>query len=99
MLGFLSGGISKSFEDEEDKREDTPAISETDIPEENNRSYTFKIEDGVLVVFDESDNLRPVIVTDIYAGTLRHLDRERLYEGITVSGEVEMQKLLEDFSS
>ena len=103
MLGFLTGGISRSLEskptDETPKPEDSPAISETEILPEDELEYTLKIQDGLLVVFNENDNLRPIIVTDIYAGTLRHLDRERLSEGITVSGEVEMQKLLEDFSS
>ncbi len=103
MLGFLTGGISRSLEDkkteENSKKEDTPAISETEILAEEAQNFTLKIQDGVLVVFDVNDNLRPIIVTDIYAGTLRHFDRERLSEGITVSGEIEMQKLLEDFSS
>ena len=102
MLGFLVGGISRSTEDNKEKninKDDAPAISEIEIATDEELDYTLKIQDGVLVVFDEKDAFRPIIVTDIYAGTLRHFDRERLNEGITVSGEVEMQKLLEDFSS
>jgi len=102
MLGFLSGGISKLWEEkkpEEKKEQDAPALSEIEEQAEDDSLYTVKIQDGVLVVFSESDDTRPIIVTDIYASTLRHFDRERLTEGIVVNGEIEMQCLLEDFSS
>lgn len=102
MLGILSGGLAR-FKREERRPEEpvseTETFSKTEALSENVVDYTLKIQDGVLVVFSESDNIRPIIVTDIYASTLRHFDRDRLTEGITVSGELEMQKLLEDFSS
>ncbi len=102
MLGFLGGGILKTKKQENTPKKPTDEVStsaETDALAENKTEYTLKIQDGVLVVFSHADDTRPIIVTDIYASTLRHFDRERLNEGITVSGDLEMQMLLEDFSS
>ena len=88
------------------KNEEAEAFSEScDIPHSaeddslKNQNFTLKIQDGILVVFNEADNLRPFIVTDIYASTLRHADREMLESGIVANGEVELLTLLEDFSS
>ncbi len=102
MLGFLGAGILKLRKP--DKTQESPpdevsASAEANVLAENKFEYTLKIQDGVLVVFSEADDTRPIIVTDIYASTLRHFDRERLTEGITVNGDLEMQSLLEDFSS
>ncbi len=102
MLGILSGGLARFKRVEkapENPQTEAETFEETEVLSEKVINYTLKIQDGVLVVFSETDNTRPIIVTDIYASTLRHLDRERLTEGITVSGDLEMQKLLEDFSS
>ncbi len=101
MLGFMAGGVSELWEYETEEKNITEVSSpipepETVKPEEK---YILKILDGIVVVFNETDMTRPVIVTDIYAGTLRHFDREQLNEGITVSGDFELQTLLEDFSS
>lgn len=102
MLGVLGGGILKIRKKEktpEKPPEEISASAETNVMAEKKAGYTLKIRDGILVVFSEADDTRPIIVTDIYASTLRHFDRERLTEGITVSGDLEMQALLEDFSS
>lgn len=102
MLGFLGSGILKTkkhLPEHNTPPEEVFTSAETDVLAETNTEYTLKIQDGILVVFSESDDTRPIIVTDIYASTLRHLDRERLTNGITVNGDLEMQMLLEDFSS
>ncbi|MBR3848800.1 MAG: hypothetical protein IKM21_05875 [Oscillospiraceae bacterium] len=102
MLGFLGGGILKTKKESPEPKtasDEVFASAETDIVTETDTEYTLKIQDGILAVFAESDETRPIIVTDIYASTLRHFDRERLTEGIVVKGDLEMQKLLEDFSS
>ncbi len=104
MLGFLSGGISKLWESKKENSDAPTENVDAFSPAEDeklleNEKYTVKIQDGILVVFNEADDTRPIIVTDIYAGTLRHFDREQLAEGIVVNGELELQSLLEDFSS
>ncbi len=104
MLGFLSGGISLLRDSTEEKRHAQPENVDVFLENENNDEkadvkYTLKIQDGVLVVFNDSDDMRPIIVTDIYASTLRHLDREQLTDGIVVNSEIELQTLLEDFTS
>ena len=104
MLGILAGGISKLFEKDNIEQQETPTAETTfgtEIPKEAplQRDYVLKIEDGIVVVFNEADLTRPIIVTDIYAGTLRNYDRDLLNNGITVSGEYELQSILEDFSS
>ncbi len=101
MLGFVAGGVSELWEYETEEKNITEVSApipepETVKPEEK---YILKILDGIVVVFNESDMTRPIIVTDIYAGTLRHFDREQLNEGIAVNGDFELQSLLEDFSS
>lgn len=101
MLGFMAGGVSQLWEYETAEKsvaEVSAPIPEPKpvIPEEK---YILKILDGIVVVFNETDMTRPIIVTDIYAGTLRHFDREQLNEGIAVSGDFELQTILEDFSS
>lgn len=101
MLGFMAGGVSELWEYENEATniaEVSAPLPEPEEPEPEEK-YILKILDGIVVVFNESDMTRPIIVTDIYAGTLRHFDREQLSEGIAVSGEFELQTLLEDFSS
>ena len=102
MLGVLGGGILKIRKQEnrqDSSRNEVHTSADANVLAEKSTEYTLKIQDGVLVVFSDADDTRPIIVTDIYASTLRHFDRERLIEGITVRGDLEMQKLLEDFSS
>lgn len=102
MLGFVVSGVTRlrDAEEEEKAQEQAEAfLDEADSAKEEDDEYTLKIQDGVVVVFSEADNLRPIIVTDIYAGTLRNLDREKLTSGISVNGELELQKILEDYSS
>lgn len=91
---------------QQSKNEEAAVFSESqDLPPagkeifQDKQSFTLKIQDGVLVVFNEADDLRPIIVTDIFASTLRHSDREMLERGIVANGEVELLTLLEDFSS
>ena len=103
MLGFVAGGISKLDRDSTSARE---ALSDSAITDsENTRreelpqtNYVLKIEDGIVVVYNEKDMLRPIMVTDIYAGSLRHADKEALSEGISVCGDFELYSLIEDFS-
>lgn len=101
MLGFLAGGVSRLWEHETEitKTTETSAPIEETKPLPAEEKYILKIEDGIVVVFNESDMSRPVIVTDIYAGTLRHLDHKRLTDGIVATGDFELLSLLEDFSS
>ncbi len=101
MLALLVGGISKLYETRDALEKEETAESSASFSDEvtNEDSYVLKIEDGVVVVFAEKDTTRPIIVTDIYAGTLRNLDREELTRGIYVENETALQQLLEDFSS
>ncbi|MBR5543339.1 MAG: hypothetical protein IKU65_04515 [Oscillospiraceae bacterium] len=102
MLGFIAGGISKLYEERELKKkeqETKPASAPIEETDEATENYLLKVEDGIVVVFSENDIMRPIIVTDIYASTLRNFDREQLSKGIVASGEAELQSLLEDFSS
>ena len=101
MLGFVAGGVSRlwEYEAEEKKIAETSAPLPEAEPTKNEEKYILKILDGIVVVFNEADMTRPIIVTDIYAGTLRHFDREQLNNGIAVIGDFELQSLLEDFSS
>ena len=103
MLGFVVSGVSRIYEEDESlkkPKDEEPAFSDETAPRDDEvDEYTLKIQDGVVVVFSEADNLRPIIVTDIYAGTLRNLDREKLSAGLSVNGEIELQKILEDYSS
>ena len=103
-LGFLVIGIAQSAKKENFELDNTDIISEPAsaskeqvIPPQE--KYVLKIEDGIVVVFNETDMTRPIIVTDIYAGTLRHLDRKKLTDGVVAVGEFELQTILEDFSS
>ena len=101
MLGFLAGGVSQLWEYETEEKNIAEVSAPIPEPESKKpkEKYVLKILDGIVVVFNESDMTRPIIVTDIYAGTLRHLDREQLNKGIAVNGDFELQTLLEDFSS
>lgn len=101
MLALLVGGISKLYEtrDRIEKEEATESSASLIDQAANDDNYVLRIEDGVVVVFAEKDTTRPIIVTDIYAGTLRNLDREELTRGIYVESETALQQLLEDFSS
>ena len=84
-------------EAESESKIETFSPADTEI--ETLPKFTLTIRDGIVVVFNEIDEVRPIIVTDIYASTLRHFDRERLSDGIEVFGELELQSILEDFSS
>ena len=101
MLGFVAGGIARLDREmqltDEALSEATATVENVDeeIPQNN---YVVKIEDGIVVVYKDNDLSRPIIVTDIYASTLRHRDREELNEGIAVNGDFELYSLIEDFS-
>ena len=101
MLGFVAGGIAKLDREttitSETLSESTVSVEELD-EEVSQSNYVVKIEDGVVVVYRDNDLSRPIIVTDIYASTLRHSDREELSTGIAVSGDFELYSLIEDFS-
>lgn len=103
MLGFIAGGVSRlwEYETEAEMSDATeaaaPAPSQNELPPQE--KYVLKIEDGIVVVFNETDMTRPIIVTDIYASTLRHFDRAQLTEGIVATGDFELQSMLEDYSS
>lgn len=103
MLGFIAGGVSRLWEYETEAEMSSateaaaPAPSQQELPPQE--KYVLKIEDGIVVVFNETDMTRPIIVTDIYASTLRHFDREQLTEGIVANGDFELQSMLEDYSS
>ncbi len=110
MLGFLICGITvfREAQVNEVKKEETnpygaiSVSSDENLPEERKESaekYILKIVDGIVVVFKEPDMEHPIIVTDIYASTLRNFDRERLSEGIVAKNELDLQCMLEDYSS
>ena len=102
MLGFLGVGVFMSVPQKEVTETFAEDRTSPSAPQEDpleDKNFTLKIQDGVLVVFSEADDIRPLIVTDIYASTLRHSDRQMLERGIVANGEVELLTLLEDFSS
>ena len=109
MLGFVAGGVSQLIEYEAsqknaDTSEASSSVTDIEKPEEEIAEtppdkYVLKIEDGILVVYNERDMLRPIIVTDIYASTLRHHDRAQLTMGVVANDDFELQTMLEDFSS
>ena len=110
MVGFLICGISvyRNMHINETKKEEVyprDAISvssesgEPESPKADTGKYILKIIDGIVVVFKESDMVHPVIVTDIYASTLRNFDREQLNEGVVAENEWDLQCMLEDYSS
>lgn len=108
ILGFLICGISVFHDmrtDEEINPSPTEAISaskENSAPEYEiplQEKYILKISDGIVVVYKDSDLVHPVIVTDIYASSLRNFDRELLNEGIIAENEFDLQCMLEDYSS
>ena len=101
MLGFIASGFAELREYRKEKEPDASeaAITETPTPTEPQLTrYVLKIEDGIVVVFNERDMTRPIIVTDIYASTLRHSDREELTQRIVANGDFELYSLIEDFS-
>lgn len=102
MLGFIAGGFSELREykkENQQKEAETFAIEDLSKDEEARQErYVLKIVDGIVVVFNERDMTRPIIVTDIYASTLRHSDKEELMHGIIVNGDFELYSLIEDFS-
>jgi len=105
MLGFVTVGIARLNEqyiyskDKPDEVSETAHVEEKEVQLPPPENYVLKIEDGIVVVFNENDMTRPIIVTDIYAGTLRHYDRAQLTEGVVAVGEFELQSMLEDYSS
>lgn len=110
IVGFLICGISvfrDAYVNETKKEETYPpdAISvssensESENPKADTGKYILKIIDGIVVVFKESDMVHPIIVTDIYASTLRNFDRDQLNEGVVAENEWDMQCMLEDYSS
>lgn len=100
MLGLLVNGIVKTRDEKETSNTSAP-VSSVIQPEakEDEQHYIMKIEDGIVVVFSDADTTRPIMVTDIYASTLRNYDREELERGISVENERELHALLEDYSS
>ena len=99
MLGFIAGGIAQLRDAEDKKTEEQESITTATEPQNffEKNTYVLKIEDGIVVVFNETDMTRPIIVTDIYASTLRNFDRIQLTDGIIANGDFELQTLLEDF--
>ena len=101
MLGFIAGGIAKLDREATLTKE---ALSENTVSAESHNeeipqiNYVVKIEDGIVVVYNDNDLSRPIMVTDIYASTLRHRDREELNEGIVITSDFELYSLIEDFS-
>ncbi len=108
VLGFLVCGMSLSREynpeksnSQNDEKYDVISVSSekknSEIAEPD--KYILKILDGIVVVFKESDMIHPILVTDIYASSLRNLDRERLSVGIIADNDFVLQCMLEDYSS
>lgn len=61
-------------------------------------SYIIKDYFGKVAVF-EGEQSAPFRVLDTYTSTLPTYDRQLLKEGITVTGEDALRKLIEDFTS
>lgn len=60
--------------------------------------YIIGIYDGKIAVFEE-DGGNPIKIYDTYASTLPEFDRQSLDLGITVYGEEELARRIEDFTS
>ena len=78
------------------------AMEKTDapapLPEAREISYTLREFNGSLAVFRE-DGREPFELYDVPVDHLPESDRIQLREGITASGDEELRRLLEDFTS
>ncbi len=91
MLAFVVNGVARLQNSEESA---TPVISNEQIHNE----YELKLYEGYLAVFKKGNNT-PVKITNITEHSLRNYDKRLLIKGISVSGDIELAKLLEDFGS
>ena len=62
------------------------------------KTYIIKEYNGFVAVF-ESDNSRPLKITDCYVSSLPEADRKQLFYGIKTNSENKMKRLLEDLCS
>ncbi len=106
MLGLVVSGISnlyntKGEENTSAENATEAVVTSASVADEDDidPKYVLKIQDGIVVVYGENDLTRPIIVTDIYAGSLRHFDKAALTEGVMANNYTEMQCMLEDYSS
>lgn len=79
----------------------TMPVSETQAPPEKPSPaiYILREYDGQIAVFVPQNEDIPVSLTGILTSTLRQSDRDELQRGIYVSGDNDLARLLEDFSS
>lgn len=71
------------------------------IDDRCNEHYVLKEDDGYIDIYKENEDgtLEILELTDISTQYLAEADIEKLQEGIKVHGEVELQKILEDYNS
>ncbi|MDQ5984219.1 MAG: hypothetical protein RUMPE_01259 [Eubacteriales bacterium SKADARSKE-1] len=78
--------------------------TEQNIPSEENKvsnnSLTYIVRDfnGNIAVFDSKGN-QPIKITDVSTESLPAMDRKMLKDGVKVSGQNELNTLLEDLCS
>lgn len=70
-----------------------------DFREAQTRGYTLREYEGNVAVFGNENHSEPISVTDIELASLRQADRDKISAGISISGEGELQALLEDLGS
>jgi hypothetical protein len=68
-------------------------------PEESAKQYILKDVSGFIGIYDPDDMESPKMVTGIVVDKLRAADVKMLANGILVTGEEQLARLLEDFGS
>lgn len=63
------------------------------------KEYLLKEASGYIGIFSPDDTENPQLITGIAISKLREADARMFREGVTVIGEEELAKLLEDFGS
>ena len=98
---LLAGTITAGFFALEDilTPEEEPVPKEVSVPEEQEpEKVVLGVFEGKLALF-AGKSPYPNIVYDFFVRNLPKEDQNRLFEGITVSSQSELESLLEDFMS
>lgn len=60
--------------------------------------YLLKEINGKIAIY-KSTEYEPFMILDVFVSTLPYVDRHNLIDGITVSGDDELRRIIEDFDS
>ena len=76
----------------------TASLSQSSSQETRQVRYLMKNYGGRLAVF-EAQQQSPLLVFDVYVNTLPEYDQQLLQEGISVEGEQQLTRIIEDYIS